>query len=73
MFKKGFRAAHFMTSHKVGTVVDIIYEKNNQLTIGGTTSSVVWIVLEFENKNKRPPENKFREKYRSGDLIRIFN
>tara|TARA_B100001057_G_C22173878_1_gene690500 strand:- start:89 stop:298 length:210 start_codon:yes stop_codon:yes gene_type:complete len=69
MFKKGFKAAHFMTSHKVGTVVDIIYEKNNQLTIGGTTSSVVWIVLEFNDKNKQ----KFKEKYRSGDLIRIFD
>ena len=69
MFKKGFKAAHFMSSHKVGTVVDIIYEKNNQLTIGGTTSSVVWIVLEFDDKNKQ----KFKEKHRSGDLIRIFD
>ena len=68
MFKKGFKAAHFMSSHKVGTVVDIIYEKNNQLTIGGTTSSVAWIVLEFEDKKQ-----KFKEKHRSGDLIRIFD
>ena len=68
MFKKGFKAAHFMSSHKVGTVVDIVYEKNDQLTIGGTTSSVVWVVLEFEDKNQ-----KFKEKHRSGDLIRIFD
>lgn len=69
MFKIGFKAAHFMSSHIVGEVVEILTEKNNQLTIGGTTSSVVWIVLEFEDQNKR----KYRHKYRSGDLIRIYD
>ena len=38
MFKKGFRAAHFMTSHKVGIVVDIIYEKKIKLIVSSVSS-----------------------------------
>ena len=68
MFKIGFKAAHFMSSHKVGTVVDIITEKNNQMTIGGTTSARVYIVLEYREGDKVA-----RQQYTSGDLIRIYD
>ncbi len=68
MFKIGFKAAHFMTSHKVGTVVDIITEKNNQMTIGGTTSAKIYIVLEYVENNRT-----IRQKHISGDLIRIYD
>ena len=68
MFKKGFKAAHFMTSHRVGTVVEIKTKKNNQMTIGGTTSARVYIVLEY-----REGDRVEREQYLSGDLIRIYD
>ena len=65
MFKIGFKASHFLSSNKIWSVVDIIREKNTQMTIGGTTSAVVWIVLEYEDKS--------RMKYLSSDLIRIYD
>lgn len=70
MFKIGFKASHFLSSHKVGKVVDIKTEKNNQLTIGGTTSSVVWIILEYTDKKT---SKVYHEKHRSGDLIRVYD
>lgn len=69
MFRKGFKAAHFMSMNKVGTVVEINTIKNNQMTIGGTTEARVYIVLEY-NKADGTVE---RVSYPSGDLMRIYD
>lgn len=68
MFKIGFKAAHFMSINRVGKVIDIEYEKNNQWTIGGTTDVKVYITLEYVENFKI-----IRERYVSGDLIRIYD
>ena len=65
MFKVGYKAAHFMTSNRVGKVVEINYVKNNQWTIGGTTDSKVYILLEYPNGEK--------VQHLSGNLLRIYD
>ena len=65
MFKKGQRVSHFMTTHKVGTVINIIHEKNNFMTTGGTTASKVIIEVKYS-------ENEIL-KHDSGDLIKIYD
>jgi len=69
MFKKGFKAAHFMSMNRVGTVVEINTTKNNQMTIGGTTDARVYIVLEY----KKSDGSLERVSYPSGDLMRIYD
>jgi hypothetical protein len=73
MFKKGFKASHYLSTNRVGTVVDIRYIKNNQWTIGGTTGSKVYITLEYKEKNQYDQIVTIRERYLSGDLIRIYD
>lgn len=68
MLKKGFKAAHFSTMNRVGTVVDIETIKNNQMTIGGTTEARVYITLEYTEVGREPVQIK----YPSGDLMRVF-
>jgi len=65
MFKIGFKAAHYLSTNRVGKVINIEYTKNNQWTIGGTTDSKVYITLEYLDGEKI--------KYLSGDLIRIYD
>tara|TARA_B100000902_G_C26600678_1_gene570324 strand:+ start:334 stop:543 length:210 start_codon:yes stop_codon:yes gene_type:complete len=68
MLKIGFKAAHFSTINRVGTIVDIETIKNNQMTIGGTTEARVYITLEY----LKPNGESERVKYPSGDLMRVF-
>ena len=65
MFKIGQRVSHFMTTHKVGTVVNILYEKNSFMTTGGTTQSKVIIEVKYS-------ENETL-KHDSGDLIKVYD
>lgn len=65
MFKVGFKASYFGTMDKIGTVVKIDYLKNNQMTVGGTTDTRVYITLKY-------PDNS-EATYKSGDLIRHFD
>jgi|11_taG_2_1085331.scaffolds.fasta_scaffold105118_2 hypothetical protein len=73
MFKIGFKASHYLSTNRVGKVVDIRYIKNNQWTIGGTTDSKVYITLEYKEKNQNNEIVIKRERYLSGDLIRIYD
>jgi hypothetical protein len=65
MFKVGFKASYFGTMDKIGTVVKIDYLKNNQMTVGGTTDTRVYITLKYSDNSEVT--------YKSGDLIRHFD
>ena len=65
MFKVGQRVSHFMTTHKVGTVVNIEYARNNFMTTGGTTQNKVYIVVKYTEEDI--------QKYDSGDLIKVYD
>lgn len=65
MFKVGQRVSHFMTTHKVGTVVNIEYARNNFMTTGGTTQHKVYIVVKYSDDDI--------QKHDSGDLIKIYD
>ena len=65
MIKKGDKVYHWQTINKIGTVVDIITESNNQMTVGGTTAARVYYVIQY-------PDQKL-VKYRSGDIQKHFD
>ena len=65
MFKVGQRVSHFMTTHKVGTVVNIEYARNNFMTEGGTTQHKVFIVVKYTEDDI--------QKYDSGVLIKVYD
>jgi hypothetical protein len=65
MLKIDQRVSHFMTMHKVGTIINIEYSKNNFMTEGGTTASKVYVVVKYS-------ENDI-QKYDVGDIIRIYD
>ena len=64
MFKIGFKASYFGTMDKIGTVVKIDYVKNNQMTVGGTTDTRIYITLKYSDNTEQI--------YVAGDLIRHF-
>ena len=49
MLKIGQKACHYMSSHKVGTIINIENKKSNIMTIGGTTTNFTVITIQFEN------------------------
>ena len=66
MLKVGQKATHFMQSHKTGTIVEILSERNhNYMTMGGTTQSDIIVVIKYR-------ENDI-QKFKSGDVIRIYD
>lgn len=65
MFKIGQKVSHFMTTHKVGTVVNIEYARNNFMTTGGTTQHKVYIVVKYNDDDI--------QKHDSGDLIKVYD
>lgn len=65
MFKAGQKVSHFMTTHKVGVVLNIEYARNNFMTEGGTTASKVYIVVKYSDEDIK--------KYDSGDLIKVYD
>lgn len=65
MFKIGQKVSHFMTTHKVGTVINIEYSRNNFMTAGGTTAERVFVVVKYSDDDI--------QKYLSGDVIKIYD
>jgi len=65
MIKKGDKVYHWQTINKIGTVVDIITETNNQMTVGGTTEAKIYYVIEYPNAKS--------EIHRSGDIQKHFD
>ena len=56
---------YYQTMNRVGRVVDIITEKNNQLTVGGTSEARVYVKVEY-------PEGDVVV-YRRGDIQKSFD
>jgi hypothetical protein len=68
MIKVGDKVHHFMEMHKHGKVVDTIVESNSLLTTGGTSSSNVFMVVEYIENNKKIYRN-----IRLGDLMKVYD
>lgn len=47
MIKLGDKVYYYQTMNRVGTVVNIITERNSQLTVGGTSEARVYIEIEY--------------------------
>ena len=47
MIRLGDKVYYYQTMNRVGTVVDIITERNNQLTVGGTSEARVYVKIEY--------------------------
>tara|TARA_Y100001970_G_C13458486_1_gene473923 strand:+ start:260 stop:457 length:198 start_codon:yes stop_codon:yes gene_type:complete len=65
MIKIGDKVYYWQTMHKIGVVVDVIRDKNNIMTEGGTTASQVFFKVEY-------PDGKIVA-YRSGDLQKHYD
>tara|TARA_B100000945_G_scaffold77773_1_gene60046 strand:+ start:63 stop:260 length:198 start_codon:yes stop_codon:yes gene_type:complete len=65
MIKTGDKVYYYQTMNRVGTVVEIITERNNQLTVGGTSESRVFVRVEY-------PEGDVIT-YRRGDIQKNFD
>jgi len=66
MLKVGQKASHFMSTHRVGEIIDLIYEKAGLgWSTGGTLDTRVIVVVRYKNGEI--------EKYNSGDVIRIYD
>lgn len=65
MIKKGDKVYYYQTMNRVGTVVEIITERNNQLTVGGTSEARVFVRVEY-------PEGDIIT-YRRGDIQKNFD
>ena len=65
MIKTGDKVYYYQTMNRVGTVVEIITERNNQLTVGGTSEARVFVRVEY-------PEGDIIT-YRRGDIQKKFD
>ena len=65
MIKTGDKVYYYQTMNRVGTVVEIITERNNQLTVGGTSEAKVFVKVEY-------PEGDIII-YRRGDIQKNFD
>tara|TARA_Y100001937_G_C7117954_1_gene331057 strand:- start:1908 stop:2105 length:198 start_codon:yes stop_codon:yes gene_type:complete len=65
MIKTGDKVYYYQTMNRVGTVVEIITERNNQLTVGGTSEARVLVRVEY-------PEGDVIT-YRRGDIQKNFD
>ena len=65
MIKIGDKVDYYQTMNRVGVVVDIITETNNQLTVGGTSEARVYVKIEY-------PEGDVIT-YRRGDIQKSFD
>ena len=65
MIKTGDKVYYYQTMNRVGTIVEIITEKNNQLTVGGTSEARVFVRVEY-------PEGDIIT-YRRGDIQKSFD
>jgi len=65
MIKTGDKVYYYQTMNRVGTVVEMITERNNQLTVGGTSEARVFVRVEY-------PEGDIIT-YRRGDIQKSFD
>tara|TARA_B100000085_G_scaffold27253_2_gene22653 strand:- start:755 stop:952 length:198 start_codon:yes stop_codon:yes gene_type:complete len=65
MIKIGDRVYYYQTMNKVGTVINIITERNNQLTVGGTSESRVFVEVKYSEDDIVI--------YRRGDIQKSFD
>ncbi len=65
MIKTGDKVYYYQTMNRVGTIVEIITERNNQLTVGGTSEARVFVRVEY-------PEGDIIT-YRRGDIQKSFD
>ena len=65
MIKIGDKVYYYQTMNKVGTVVNIITERNNQLTVGGTTEAKVFVEVKYAEDDIVV--------YRRGDIQKSFD
>ncbi len=64
-YKKGDKVSHFMTSNKIGIVVDIIQEKVNVWTTLGVPDVKTLLVVEYVDKS--------RQMITTSDAIKIYD
>ena len=65
MIKVGDKAYYYQTMNRVGTVIEILTERNNQLTVGGTSEARVYVKIQY-------PEGDVIT-YRRGDIQKNFD
>ena len=65
MIKIGDKVYYYQTMNKIGTVINIITEKNNQLTVGGTSEARVYVEVEYQTGDTMV--------YRRGDIQKSFD
>jgi hypothetical protein len=65
MIKIGGKVYYWQTMHKIGVVVDVIRDKNNIMTEGGTTTSKVYFKVEYSDKQIIT--------YKAGDLHKHYD
>ena len=65
MIKIGDKVYYYQTMNKIGTVTNIITERNNQMTVGGTTDSRVYVEVKY-------PDDDIVV-YRRGDIQKSFD
>ena len=65
MIKIGDKVYYYQTMNKVGTVINIITERNNQLTVGGTSESRVFVEVKYSEDDIVI--------YRRGDIQKSFD
>jgi len=52
-YKKGDKVSYFMTSNKIGTVVDILQEKTNVWTTLGVPDVKTLLVVEYADQSRQ--------------------
>lgn len=65
MIKIGDKVYYFQTMNKVGIVTNIITERNNQLTVGGTSEARVFVEVKYSDDDIVV--------YRRGDIQKSFD
>jgi len=66
MIRTGDKVYHFQNSSRLGTVVEILSQRNNQMTVGGTTDARVFYKVYFS-------DTKSYEIILSGDVFKHFD
>ena len=65
MIKRGDKVYYWRTINKIGTVVEILSESNNQLTVGGTTSTRIYYKVRYDDNTELV--------YLSGEILKHFD
>mgnify|MGYP003995314363 CR=1 FL=1 len=65
MIKKGDKVYYYQTMNRVGIISEIIKRKNTNLTVGGTSESNVYVIVEYQEGDKIT--------YKIGDVQKHFD